>query len=521
MSKGRLAARTLDTEGAKQLVQDINKVLSLKGLEWEDLPALWVHHGRLFDQRLKDAARSILKDQSIPDDAHAFREFAEGLNDALGLSLSCQVFESRLGRSWKRLRTLLVALVFGFVSYIVLGGIAAGESLIMGSRVAIAFLILAALVFCLAILEGLQISLTTLRLKDLADLRHQYPRAFLLHKRVSRETDSRRFLAGRQLFVIFIVFFAAQLTIFPDMTAFPGTRLAFPLWLGIWLEPLLRLGLPGALFVLWVGQLAPQFHANKNPLSFSNIPLFPRGALALSFVAESLGVTQPADWLSRLVRQGKDIPVSAEEKYKEAVGRHGHGLIGQKRIRAVRRNDSALVSHTWFHFTSPGRNRITDRSLMVFGESPRRRVECDLLNPLLSSDDRELEIIEAEEEPHGNGWRTLPCTITLNRRTFQPGDVVHIQTSISCRASDTEHIAVRAPHEYILFRVEFCDNPSIYAITVTGWRQDELEQGVVEFFKEDLQNKLQIAADGTPFVEFMRAYPEVGTSYMLEWQVEH
>ena len=42
--------------------------------------------------------------------------------------------------------------------------------------------------------------------------RHSHPRAFKLGRRAARRDNVERFLMGRQMFVVFIVFFAAKLT---------------------------------------------------------------------------------------------------------------------------------------------------------------------------------------------------------------------------------------------------------------------------------------------------------------------
>lgn len=105
----------------------------------------------------------------------------------------------------------------------------------------------------------------------------------------------QRFLVGRQFWVIFVVFVAAQITTFPTL------QLPLPRWLFV---VLIETGLPGALVVLALGQLMPQLITATHPVSMLNAPgswLVVKFALTL----EALGVTNFAwvvTWTAKLVR---------------------------------------------------------------------------------------------------------------------------------------------------------------------------------------------------------------------------
>ncbi len=61
-----------------------------------------------------------------------------------------------------------------------------------------------------------------------------------------------RFLIGRQIFVVFTVFLAAQLTTFPNMQQWFGTSEKVPYW---FMVSMLDTGLLGAVVVVVFGQL--------------------------------------------------------------------------------------------------------------------------------------------------------------------------------------------------------------------------------------------------------------------------
>jgi hypothetical protein len=124
------------------------------------------------------------------------------------------------------------------------------------------FCTLALCFVCLSLLEGLQVAILVTENMDPESFRQSHPRAYSLMKKATFEKNVRRFLIGRQFFVIFIVFLVNQCTIFPDL-GFSGVNDI--LWL-----VLVQLGLPTALTVLCFAQLPAQLLANQDALMFMN-----------------------------------------------------------------------------------------------------------------------------------------------------------------------------------------------------------------------------------------------------------
>jgi hypothetical protein len=100
-------------------------------------------------------------------------------------------------------------------------------------------------------------------------------------KRATHEKNVRRFLIGRQFFVIFVVFLINQCTIFPDIQKFGVNNI---LWFMV-----IQLGLPTALNVLCFGQLPAQLLANQDPMLFMNRP-GPRFTLEVCLFTEMTGI---------------------------------------------------------------------------------------------------------------------------------------------------------------------------------------------------------------------------------------
>lgn len=80
---------------------------------------------------------------------------------------------------------------------------------------AINFLILIVCVVLLAYVEALHYACVAVEKWDMKLYGEQYPRAVKCHALIDTPEKVKKFLVGRQFFVIFIVFFIAQITSFP------------------------------------------------------------------------------------------------------------------------------------------------------------------------------------------------------------------------------------------------------------------------------------------------------------------
>jgi len=151
---------------------------------------------------------------------------ANFLQDAFGFELD----EAAIPRTGQRVSAFFAQL-FGVLLcvstlYVVLGGIAAGESALTSSFSvpiwATCSILLMALLL-LGSLEGTQIAIVALTDKKVAAFKKQYPRGCRAIKPVQTRIMVQRYLAGRQFFVIFVVFVIAQVTSFPSMEMLPFT----------------------------------------------------------------------------------------------------------------------------------------------------------------------------------------------------------------------------------------------------------------------------------------------------------
>jgi hypothetical protein len=135
----------------------------------------------------------------------------------------------------------------------------------------------------LAYVEALHYAVVAIEKWDMSQYAEQYPRVVKLFKLVDSRQKVKKFLVGRQFFVIFVVFLIAQITSFPFIPHnFAGLP---PLLITI----ILQTGLPGVALVLTYGQLVSQIYVEEFTLQFLNL-YGCEFVVRLSLAAEWIGV---------------------------------------------------------------------------------------------------------------------------------------------------------------------------------------------------------------------------------------
>jgi len=149
-----------------------------------------------------------------------------------------------------------------------------------------ALIIFIIILFWLGVMEGLQVALVELKRVDARTYRESHPHAYKLGQMANRKDNVERFLMGRQMFVVFIVFFAAKLTTIHSKT---DDDFLFPIpdWFrSIFLET----GILACVLLVIVAQLMPQIVAAKHPVAFLEFWIMRPGYYACIFL-ESTGIT--------------------------------------------------------------------------------------------------------------------------------------------------------------------------------------------------------------------------------------
>eukprot|EP00457_Paulinella_chromatophora_P011001 gb/GEZN01011121.1/.p1 GENE.gb/GEZN01011121.1/~~gb/GEZN01011121.1/.p1 ORF type:complete len:372 (+),score=48.35 gb/GEZN01011121.1/:167-1117(+) len=191
----------------------------------------------------------------------------------------------------------------GVVGY----GVANGLAVLPGSP-ALHFFLIIVCITLLGYLEGSQVAILALENLDYDAYFEDYPSGVkTMDLCLGMSEGIKKYLCGRQFFVVFAVFVMAQVSTFPD---FPHEGM--PDWL---FTVLIRTGLAGALTVLMWGQLMPQILASDYPLQWCNLP-FLRAVIYGCLGFEATGVTN-SSWL--LSSATKSIGGAKQLEYKERI----------------------------------------------------------------------------------------------------------------------------------------------------------------------------------------------------------
>merc|ERR1712128_372872 len=150
-----------------------------------------------------------------------------------------------------------------------------------------ALIIFVGCLFFLAVMEGLQIALVELKRQEPETYMNSHPKAFALGQLAFKGDNVERFLLGRQVFVVCLVFFAAKLTTIHSSGSSGFLFPVHPVIQVLFLET----GLLACVVVVIVSQLLPQIIASKYPVQFMQLSLIMRPALLACLALEFTGIT--------------------------------------------------------------------------------------------------------------------------------------------------------------------------------------------------------------------------------------
>jgi hypothetical protein len=246
----------------------------------------------------------------------------------------------------------VISMYFLFLMY----GIWTGESLLGQSGVHIVgvFVIFCCCILFLALLEGLQVAILVRETKDPDENNYKetHPRAYALMTRATHEKNVRRFLIGRQFFVIFVVFLINQCTIFPDVQKFGFNPV---LWFFV-----VQLGLPTALNVLCFAQLPAQLLGNQDPMLFMNRP-GPRFTLEVCLFTEMTGIAH-FSWVATAISMATWYTVATPGLDEIAAYKDLESVNDNKNKGRSQTEDATSVGAT-DNNTDGGYNKVTTLEL--------------------------------------------------------------------------------------------------------------------------------------------------------------
>jgi len=171
--------------------------------------------------------------------------------------------------------------------------------------------------FLLGVMEGLQIALVELKRQEPESYKDSHPKAYKLGQYAMKGDNVERFLMGRQVFVVCLVFFAAKLT-----TIHGNSVSGFLFYVPDWVQALfLETGLLACVVVVIIAQLMPQIVASLYPTQFLELIVMRPAYWACIFL-ETSGITHICWVLAWLM--GKMFGMK-EEVVDDGVEMEKHG----------------------------------------------------------------------------------------------------------------------------------------------------------------------------------------------------
>lgn len=480
---------------------------------------------RLERTQAERAAREVVEGRqpAIPDLEALLRVIESGLDEDIP-ELEGQRLQQR--RFSTALKGTFAALIAALTSFFVAGGIATGHSSLT-SHGLLGIMLLGLLISLLAVFEGLQISVTTLRLKDVSSLRGVFPRSAELHRSFRKEEGTRSFLAGRQLFVVIIVFFAARLTTFPTLTEIPWVGWPIPFRDSLFWHITLDYGVFGALFVLWSGQLMPQFLANKSPVVLLNAPGM-GAALRLSYWVDRLGLTLPGHWLASWSKDEDSVPLSPQERFRESLEEvQGYATLSLKRFWSIKSGEATLKYENSIEFSRSGFSEILDDGLQFQASDFRVSFDYRLLSlaggaqrDAGAGNARTVAITSREEQSLEGGWARVVQRVEPTVGSFKAGDVLVTNARVFSREARGDVVHVSVPTRILIFGVALdgAENLMCGDLRITRYRN---EADLASSAGTTVGNVDFVLRNGYLVAEFIERYPAVGSVYVFEWSYEY
>ena len=493
-----------------RLSQDVNSLAARHGLGRADVAQLVRSASTTTDTaRVIDDMRAGV----ATADTAAVRETVLQLEDALDEVVDKRELTTRQERLLRRV-TALVGIVVGAVCILlVAGGLVEGDGALGAPAGLFAF---TGVLVTLGVFEALHVAGVQIRRADLAALQETHPRAIRLHSRLRDEEGIDRFLAGRQIVVILTVFFVAPLVTFPNLNHLPLTHVGLPTPI----RPAVTLvGIPGAFFVLWFGQLLPQFVATRLPLTLLDSRV---GWVAcrLALFLGGTGLAQPGFWSARLFRgKPQRIPSSGRFRWDQAVrDMTGWGVIGVVRRWGIEPGVSRVAAQTSIRISQPHLTHIGDRSMLLTASPRTLAFECQCTDAV--GHYTELLANELTDETLLTGDRRFHKILLPAIGSFAEGSLLRLDLEAEFSGdvlSDIVH--VEHPTRYLLFRVEARARPSHFpparlTLFAVGDGLTDLRQ-----VGEPLSIDPTIGPDGLPRIEHRVSFPSTGTLYRLDWDV--
>ena len=526
----------------QKVVDEVSAILSHHGLSCTEFSLIAKQSSKTGEYRLPqegnlekvlDHGCEVLNNPQVKVNTQLFSQFVQIVDELLEETVDRTPLRSMSHLIRHVARNAFAIFLFVSAFYIILGGILDGKS---SFEFAANSPLLGMLLFlvCLAglgSLEGTQISVVELKNTDRFAFASMYPRAARFQGYGYREVDVQQYLAGRQFFVIVIVFFMSRVTSFPvyDTLPFTDYNLKADLFTPMGIPEqipdfiyfvMMQAGVLGALLVLWVAQLFPQFLANRNAYWLASFPGM-IGVVRFCKSLERTGVTDPGSWLVKIIPPGPHFPTSTRQLLKNDLTARGLAEQGLKKSWTLTPG-SAASTEEQTSFISGDVSTIEHRARFKFDNSPRLTANARLIRSTDGAKESDLFLESMEQVAEGSNARELVITSSPLAGNFVPGDVVISTTDVTYdfdgEGKFSEVLPIDAPMKYLIFKIDTHEDLIVSGVTYEIKMPDSATQN----WLTRKQGTLVAVSNNDGFQQFEYAivYPIVGARYEFTWTVK-
>lgn len=499
--------------GMPELAEAMVGLYRREGIGERDAFTLATASGSSLDPARTQRVLAELFAGELPVDVKGTVALAHDLEQRFDLTLPTDGLAGPIARAgWILARGIGVVLGVSCL-YLVLGGLLQGESeRFAGISGPVALLLFGVSLAFLGLFEAMHTSVTQLRLADLRGLADTYPRTLVAHRRFRDDVGISRVLAGRQIVVVVTVFVVAGLSSFPHMETLPFTDVAIPAAL----SPAIEIGLPGALVVLWVAQLMPQYYATRNAVAMMNTRIA-AWALDLAFALDAIGIADPSRWLLSSAHTHERIPISPALQWEQSAAEvEGDGLLSVKYNWQCRRDGANLEAVSTTAVRREGHPLIDDSSLTLPSGSSALSISSDIA--AADGATRICAPTDYAEDPLPGGQVRLHKPVAPAVGSFAFGDRVQVAVDAEyARPLERDSILVERPTRFLIWRLSL-ENSALRVSDVTV-RTHRVE-GADDLTPTGEELRLSPDSDSseTSF-SFAVAFPPPNTLFVFEWEV--
>jgi hypothetical protein len=500
--------------GLDRLAVEILALCRREGLGEVEVEALVARQQRTDPERLQVAIPRLFAGERARDHG-AIVALGELLEERCGEPLQAALVRTPLALLGSRLATVFGALLGISCTYLVLGGLIEGQSDgFTGLGPLAALLLFFGLLAFLGLFEALHISATQLHLMDLAGLRASHPRACCVHDRLLDQAGINRFLAGRQIVVVISVFLIAALSSFPEMENLPFTHLALPAAI----EPAVVIGIPGALVVLWLAQLAPQFYATGRALPLMNT----RAAIAaveIAFTLQAIGIARPVQWISRAGQPREQIPLSRPRRWQEdAEELEGDGALSLMRRWECDDTAASLNATSTTSVHRGGVALLVDSSLLMPMAPQSLTLDAELFDS--AGTVRALAPSGYQEAEWEGGERQLIKPLRPALGGFRAGEFARTRLNAEFGPElRRDAVLIERTPRYLLWTLALREEANYLGpVRVRRYR---VGAGAIDYGTPEAEFSIDPIPKGGELAEvsYTASFPPPGTLFVFEWEL--